>query len=159
MRQPRYKPNGDLNRRTIHALVKPHRQPADDETDHDSTDADDEKLHAGVRQRKRTGQHCRHGETIGDQRRRVVDQAFAFQNRDDAARDVQALGDRRGGDGVGRRNNRAQHKAGGERQLEEIVREQGDYDRGEQDKADRQQRDGAQVRTEITPRGEQRRRV
>ena len=70
----------------------------------------------------------------------------------------QPFGNGRGGDGVRRRNDRAQHESGGERQVHEIMREIGDGHGGEQNQANGEQRDGAEICPEITPRGEQRRR-
>ena len=47
---------------------------------------------------------------VGDQAGGVVDQALALEDGDDPARHLEPLRDRGGGDGVGRRHDRAQHE-------------------------------------------------
>ena len=134
------------------------RQPAHRQPDQYPADADDHEFPAGPGEGKRTGRHRHHREAIGDQGGRIVDQTFAFQNGDDAARDAQAFGNRRGGDGVGRGDDRAQNESDRERQMEEMKRQPGDRHRGKEDEPDGEQRNGTEVGAEIAPRGEQRRR-
>ena len=81
----------------------------DDETDDDATAGCHEELHAHPREGDAAGQrHQRCAQR--NQRGRVVDEAFALEDVDDAARHAYSAGDGRGGDGVGWGNHRPQRE-------------------------------------------------
>ena len=95
-----------------------------------------------------------------DQRRRVVDQALALEDRHDPPRHADPPGDRRGGDRVRWRDDRADREAGGERSAgQRPPRDQADSDRANATSADRQQQDRAPVGPEVDQRGADRGRV
>ena len=69
--------------------------------------------HRSARQRE-APEDCRHDrEAVDDQRRPVVEQPFAVEDRHDPARHAEALENRGGGDRVGRRDDRAQDERAG----------------------------------------------
>ena len=79
----------------------PDDEPADREADGDPANGPDDELQAGLPDREHPCNHGGDGDAVGDDARRVVDQALALQDRDNAAGDAEALGDRGRGDGVG----------------------------------------------------------
>ena len=95
--------------------------------------------------------HRAHGEAERDQRRRVVGEAFAFQNRQQPARQLEAPPQRGGRDRIRRRDDGAEHEAGRPGQPERIMRDRRDRRRGEQHAADRERQDRPQVGAEAAP--------
>ena len=94
------------------------------------------------------------------QRRRVVDQALALQHRDDVTRHADPAGDRGGGDGVRRRDHRAEGQGGGEADARhQPPAGQPHRHGGEGDQAHREQQDGAAVGAEVDQGGADRGRV
>ena len=73
------------------------------------THAADER-EPGVPEREAAGHDRRHGEAVGDERRPVVDQALALDDRDEPPRNAEPARDRARGDRVGRRDDRAEHE-------------------------------------------------
>ena len=64
-----------------------------------------------VPEREAAGRDRRDGERVGDERRRVVDQALALDQRHEPPRQAEPRADGRGRDGIGRRDDRADHEA------------------------------------------------
>jgi len=94
--------NGDLDRR----IVDPAQYPIDPETDQPANggaaDRDQRQLKSRCRERELPCNHRDDPKPIGNQRDRVIDQAFPLENRDDAPGNFQALEDRSSGNGVRR---------------------------------------------------------
>jgi hypothetical protein len=81
----------------------------------------------------------RYGHPVGDQRRGIVDQAFALEDRDQAAGQSQPRCDAGCSYRVRRGDNRSQRERGRPRHaLDQPVRDHGDRDRGREDETDRQ---------------------
>ena len=107
--------SGAMSERTISSVGSPVRrqaaghEDADDDADERSpptpTTTNDTLASSG---RERAGDDRRDGDAVGDQRRRVVDQALALEDRDDPARDAEPAQDRGRRHGVGRRDDGAQ---------------------------------------------------
>ena len=74
-----------LNWRVVQTLLHLRGEPADCETNTDSTRGHEQKLQARLRQRKGTGHDRGNRETEGDERSGIVDQAFAFEDDNNPA--------------------------------------------------------------------------
>jgi hypothetical protein len=86
---------------------------------------------------------------------RIVQQALAFEQHHQPARQRDALEHRLRGDRVGRRHDRAEREARGPRQRRhDPVHGVADRERRERDRADREQQDAADVALEFLPDGE-----
>src|SRR5262249_36748198 len=89
------------------------------------------------------------GDPEQDQRRRIIDQALALEDRHDPPRQPDPPGDRGGGDRVRRRDHRAERERGGQRYpRHQQVDGEPDATGGEQHEPDREEEDRAQVVTE-----------
>ncbi len=82
-------------------------QERDRDADQDSAGGDDDERHRRTRERERSDDRRGECKAVQDQRRRIVDQTLAANDRGDAPRDGDPFEDRLGSDGVGRRNDRS----------------------------------------------------
>ena len=106
-------------------------------------------------QRERPGHGGDDRDPVRDERRRVVDEALALEDRDDPARDAEPLEDRRRGHGVGRRDDRPEGERGRPAEpRDERLGDDGDDDGRDQDEPDRQETDRPEVAPEVADRGE-----
>ncbi len=95
------------------------------------------------------------GEAEEDQARRVVEQALAFEQRFEPARQMNALQHRARRHRVGRRYDRAQCEAGGPGQVgQDHVHDHADDERREHHRADSQRQDAGKVAAKAAERGE-----
>jgi hypothetical protein len=85
------------------------------------------------------------GRSQGHQRRGVVEERFALENRHNPSRQADASSDGRGGDRIGRRHDRAESHAGGERDVEQPPDDGSDGNRSADDKGHREEPDGPPV--------------
>ena len=114
---------------------------------------DDTTAHEGDRERRdRRGRRERaaggrgDGDAVDRQRRRVVQQTLAFEDRHDLPRQSEPRRDRGGGDRVRRRDDGAQRDRDGPRKAgNERVGDHGNRQRRREDQADRERADGAEV--------------
>ena len=90
-------------------------------------------------------------EAVQDQSRGIIGEALTFEHDQEPARQAQPPGDGQGCDHIGWRHNGAEHEGDGKRDAEQPM--DGDRHRtgGEDDAAERQERDRAQVEPEFTP--------
>ena len=143
----------DLDRWVVQPPKDLARQPADDDADDDPTDRGDDE----PRQRfgeDEAGADGDHGGPIGDQRRRIVEQCLAFDERPDDPRRPEPAEDRRGRQRVGRPDDRPERECGRPTQTrDQGVRHDRDEDHREQHQADRQADERGQVRAEVADRG------
>jgi hypothetical protein len=101
------------------------------------------------------GQSRRHGKTEQDQARGVVEQALAFQQHHQPARQGHAFEDCFCGYRVRRRHDGAERKTRRPRQIgHDPVRDQANRKRGERHGSDGQQQYAPKISTEIRPGGE-----
>ena len=110
--------DGDLAGRVGHTLADlphhvPHREP-----DRDARDRVQDQPPAGLPEREGPGRHRDDGDAVEHERGRVVDEALALDDRDDAPRRAQPPGDRGGGNRVGRRDDGPQHERRRPRQVD-----------------------------------------
>ena len=141
----------DLDAGIADPTAQAKHEPSDADSPHDLSHEDGRKAAGGLDKRERSSHHRGDREAIEDERGRVVGQAFALENDDQALGKLQSLRDRQRGNGVGRRDDGAQDKADRPGKAQQPVRSRGDRDRGEHDTTDRQQRDRAQVEAELFP--------
>ncbi len=130
-----------------------------DVTDHDGgddADADAAKCRssevAGDLQRGDTSRHRCDRSPQADDRRRVVDQALALEDRHHSAGHSHFAGDRSRGDGVGWSDDSAERERGSEWYRQQPPRDEPDRDGCERDISDRQQPDRADVGSEVDQR-------
>src|SRR6185295_3836514 len=109
-------------------------------------------------QRESAGERGSYRKAVSHEGGGIVDQAFPFQNYDNAVGNFEPLGYSRSRNGVRRGNNRAENKSGREGQIHEVMDEVRHHHGGEKNEANRKKQNGTQVGAEIPPRGEQRRR-
>ena len=103
-------------------------------------------------------EHRRDGYTVEHQSGRIFDQAFAFQDRDNAMRNAQTPGNGGRRHGVRRRDNRAQHNGRGPAQPRKQRMGQHRHHRcRRQHQANREHHDRAEIRPEFAQRGKVRR--
>ena len=86
---------------------------ADGEPDRDPADHVDGEPPRSVPEREAARHDRGDREAVGDEGGRVVDQALALDQGHEPARQAEAGRDRRRGDGVGRRDDRADHERHG----------------------------------------------
>ena len=129
---------------------EPHREPHRDA----SRDEEQELENAG-RDRERARHDGGRRELQEHEARRVVHEALPFEDGHDLSRKMQPLRDRGGGDGVRRRDDRAEHEGDGPRDSrDERVDRRRDRRRRRDDEAHGQERDREEIRPEVAPRGE-----
>ena len=147
----------DLDRRVVEPLAQLADQVADHEADADAAEHDEHEVPARVEEREGAGDHRGDGEAVGDERGAVVDQALALDQRDQARRQPEPLGDRAGGGRIGRRDDCSEHErlrpaeAG-----DDCVRDGGDGKHRDEHEPDREEPDRLHVRPELAQRGEER---
>ena len=100
----------DLGRRVVERLAQPGDDVADGDADRDADDRVEDEAPARLGQREAPADHGGDRELVGDERRRVVDQRLALDDRHVAPRRADARGDRRRRDGIGRRHDGAEHE-------------------------------------------------
>src|SRR3954451_5188352 len=129
----------------------------DDEADQDADrDADADQVRDAYEADGDAGSLAaeNHGdaELESEQSAGVVDEAFAFENVDDALREAHAVGDRSGGDGVGGGHDGAEDEAEAPVKSAENMRsEDGDAGYGEADQAEGEEEDADDVVFEVAP--------
>ena len=141
--------DGHLDQGIRQLAQEPGTNHAESQTDpHPDDDGEDEQPEA-VPDRHTAAEGGDQRDPIGGQRGRVVEQALAAQDGQDASRQLQRAGDGRRGHRIRRRDHRAQDQR--QRPAELVAGHQvghrADDHRGEQHQADRQQRN----RTDIGP--------
>ena len=90
----------EFQHRVVQALLDLRRDPAHRDAEHDSADRDQAELPDHLPARKHAGQRRDHGEPVQHEAGRIVDEAFAFEERRDPARQPETLQHRRCRDGV-----------------------------------------------------------
>jgi len=147
--------NRDLDRWVVELPPQPADQVADREPDRDPAhDVQHEAAGCG-REREAPGHDRRDGEPVRDQRGAVVDEALAFDQRDQPAWQAEPQRDRRGRGRVRGRDERAQHE--GLWPVEARDHGMGNPRHREhrrQHEPDREQPDRPDVRAELPERGE-----
>ena len=145
----------DREDRVVDARDQLPGEPAEREADQDAADRDDHEPGRRIEQRERPAGGGRQGRAQRDQRRRIVHEALALEDGDHPARHPEPLEDGRRGDGVRRRDDRAERERGRPAQIRhQQMRHDRDRGHREQDEADGQQEDGPQVGLELADRGE-----
>ncbi len=99
------------------------------------------------------------GRSQGHERRGIVEERFALENRHDLSRQADASGDGRGGDRIGRRHHRAQGDTRGERDIEKPPGDGSDGNRRADDQSHRKKSDRPPVRFHVDERRADRRGV
>ena len=144
----------DLDRRVVEAREQDVDDRADDKPDEDATDRDRHERDDGVAEAERAGGGRGDREAVGDDRRRVVEEALALKHGDQPLRKAQPVSDRCRRDGVGRRYDRAQRDGGRERHARHQPRnDHGHGERGREHQAQRQQRDRPSLPPQLARRG------
>ena len=92
---PREERDRDLERRVVEPPAQLADQPADAEADRDAAEHARHEREPGVHEREAAGHDGRDGEAVGDERRPVVDQALALDDRDEPPRHAEPARDRR----------------------------------------------------------------
>ena len=141
----------DLDPRIGRPAAQPEAQPADADAVGDFADDDDDEGPGGLERRERAGDDGGDGEAIEDQRGRVVGEAFAFENDEQAPRNVERPRQRQRRDHVGRRDDGAEQEAHRPWPAEQPM-DRGRHRAGrEHHAAEGQQRDRPQVEAELAP--------
>jgi hypothetical protein len=153
-------PRGQYRRRdhqvgVIEILEKFHDQTAERGTHCHAAQRQDREACHRMSGAEGTGQRRRDREAEQYEASRVVQQALAFEQHHQPARQCDALEHGLGGDRIGRRDDRAEREACAPWQAgHDLVRDYADHQRREGDGADRQQQDAAEVAFEFGPDGE-----
>jgi hypothetical protein len=95
----------------------PGREPGDADPDRDAAKGDGNQVDGDRFNGKRTGDGGYHRRTVDDQSRGVVEEVLAFEDRHGARRSTEALGDGQGYGRIGRRDDGAEQKGRGPRQV------------------------------------------
>jgi hypothetical protein len=132
-------------------VPQPQAEPADGDAEEQFAGDDDDERTRGLDQREGAGAHRQNGEAIENQRRGVVGEALAFENDENAPRQMQPPGNGQRRDDIRRGNDGAEHEADGPGRAEHVVHRRGDGAGGEDDAADGEQGDGAQIGAEFPP--------
>ena len=132
---------------------------ADRDADRDAAKGADDELAARLHQAEAPGDHGGHGEPVGDQRRSVVDQGLALDDRHDPPRHAKPASDRGCRDRIGRRDDRSQHERLGPAEPQQAVGRGRDRDHGRQHQPNGQQPDRPDVATQLAQGREEGRRV
>ena len=80
-----------LHRRIIEPLLHLGSEPADRNADANSAGGNKQEPQAGFSDREMAGHHCCHRESKGDERGRVIGEAFPFEDSDDFSRHAHVL--------------------------------------------------------------------
>ena len=146
----------DLRRRVVQRLAQPGDDVADGDADRDADDRVEDEAPARLGQREAPGDRGRDRELVGDERRRVVDQRLALDDRHVAPRGADPRGDRRRRDGIGGRHDGAQHEGRLPRHaVDELVGDERHAHHREDHEADGEQADLAEVVAQLAQRGEE----
>ncbi len=141
---------------TIFLKTCDEHEPADDAERDPAGHVDDEV--AGRVEQVEGAAHRDHGRPVRHQRRAVVDEALALDDRRHVPRHAEAPGDRGRRERIGRRDDGAERERRRPRQpSDRRVRGHRHGDRGEEHERDRAERDRAQVPAQVAQRGEVRR--
>ena len=132
---------------------------ADQQPDRDPAGNRDDEVDRGVEEREAAADRRRDGDPVGDQRRRVVDQALPLDQGDQPARGAELARDRRRGHRVGRRDDGAEREGDRPGQVDELVADDRDRTGRKQHQADRGQRQRAGVGAHRAQIGEEGRHV
>lgn len=141
-------------------LADPRDHDADSEPDEDSAHPGDEEVAGRLHERERPRDDRGDRHAVGDERRRVVHETLALEDRDDRLRDREVARHAERRDGVGRRDDRSEHEGRGPRELgHERVRDDRDGGRRREDEPDREERDREEVAPEVAVGARERRPV
>ena len=132
---------------------------ADGEPDRDPAGDRAEELEHRARGRDALPHGRRDRDLVGDQGRRVVDQALALEDVDDSPRRADALKDRCGRDRVRGRDDRPERERDRPRELDHLVGNDGDGRRRDQHEPDRVEGDRPRAVAQAAQVGEERGRV
>ncbi len=149
----------DLDGRVVEPAPDRGDDRADADADRDAADRADHELAACLEQAEAAGHDGGDRELVRDQRRAVVDEALALDDRDDPVRDTELAPDGGRRDRVGGGDDRAQDERGRPVESQGEVRHRRDADHRRQDEADRQQGDRPDIPAKLAKRREERRRV
>ena len=149
----------DLERRVVDPVADEADRAAEHETDRDPAEHGPDEVARRVQERERARDHGHGREPEEDERGSVVDEALALDDRDRAARNAEAAGDRRRGERVGRRDDRAEHEAHGPREADHVVSRDRDHHHRQRHEPDREQRDRPQVALQVAQTGVERGRI
>ena len=132
------------------------REVTDDQADPDPADDAPDEPPGGVPDRERSRHDRHHRNAIEDERRAVVDEALALDDRDEASGDAKPAHDRRRSDRIGRRDDGAEHKRGAPRQPGYCgMGDDGNRDRRRDHEADGEDANRASVRPQVPHRREE----
>ena len=150
----------DLNRRVVELAPDGGDQVADHETEGNATRGRPDQPKTGVPDGEAAGDDGDHRHPVEHERRPVVDQALALDDRDDPSRDTEPTRDRGRGEWIGGRDNRAEHKSRAPAQIrDQRMRHDGDADGRRRDEADRECGDLDDVLPQVAKRCVEGRRV
>ena len=141
----------DLDARFVHPMAQAQHHPADADAPENLTHNDRGEHGGRVAKRKRARTHGGYGEAVEDERRRIVGEAFAFEDHGDASWKFEIARDGKGRHGIRRRDDGAQHESHRPIEAQQKMRDRRNDHRGEEDGADGEKRDRAQVEAELPP--------
>jgi hypothetical protein len=148
---------------SVGGVVQPPADPAQhdprEQPDRDAAHAGEHEPRRRPRPRERPGHHRRGREAVDRQRRPVVREVLALDDRHDPARHAEAPDDLRGRDGVGGGDDRAEHERDAPGHAGQLVRDDGHHAGGGEDEADGQPADRPDVALQLARIGEERRAV
>lgn len=128
----------------LDALDHQHCAKCEDHADHQAADGDSEETDGRGAGAERAGQCRSDGEAEQHEPGCIIDEALALQQHDDPVRQRDLLQHRFGGDGIRRRNDRAERETGGPWQVRYYqMRDDADDERGEEHCANRKLQDDA----------------
>ncbi len=81
--------------------MQPGHRPRNDQSDHEASQADDDKLQTSLPQGEAPGDHCHYGEAVDNEPGSIIDHTLAFNYGHNPTRQAQHLRRRTGSHGIG----------------------------------------------------------
>ncbi len=140
-----------LDARIADPTAQVQHQPANANAPHQFAGDNGGEHRRRLAQRKHPGADRGHGKAIKHQRRGIIRQAFAFEYDEDAPGQLHPARDRKRRNGVGRRNDRAQHESDRPGKAQHPMRRRSGGDRRERHASESEQRDRPQIKPKLPP--------
>jgi hypothetical protein len=147
----RHQRHGDFDASIARPAAQPQAHPAHRNAPEDFANDNQREIAGGLRQREHAGAYRGNGEAVEDQRGRVIGEAFAFEHDHEAARQAETANNGKRRHRVRRCDNGPEHEAHRQRHVQHVVRDHRDRAGGEDDAAEGEQRDRAQIEAELAP--------
>ena len=141
----------DLDAGIARPAAQAQARPADADPEGDFADDNNGKIGGGLHEGEKAGDYRSNSEAIKDQGRGIISETLTLEHNDQPPRHAEPPHDGKRCDHVGWRDDRAEHNAHGPRHAERIVGDRRNSGGGENDAAEGEQRDRAEIKAEFAP--------